>query len=489
MTDERRVSNKASVGDGTIIDEAVARAEASVGDEGIADGAIARGEASRSDDAAPRVASPAYGTAGKATHGPDVGLLRRVRWQLVAWSGGVTLAILVILGAALYSSVAGSLAASGAAQLRDRASELTRFLGHEQFPRQGPPIGFSFGGPSSGTFALVVDPEGHHLGPSDLQLPEGLPNDAGVAAARAGTVDIRDATVAGTPVRILSQSVDRASARYIIQVVQDRTAEQRTLNVLLAVLIGGGIGALALSIAGGSVYAQRALVPIRDSLRRQREFAADASHELRTPLAVIRASVDHLRRHPRKPVADVGTAIDDIEAEIGHLTELVEDLLLLARADSGAIQLERQPFDLADVAEDALPALGTLAAGRDVRVVLDPLPAPTVGDPARLRQVITILADNAVRHSPAGTTVTVRVREDRGQATLEVEDQGPGVRPEDAARIFDRFWRAPDAPSEGTGLGLAIARWIVDRHGGTIAVANRTPSGALFTVRLPAIRS
>ncbi len=119
---------------------------------------------------------------------------------------------------------------------------------------------------------------------------------------------------------------------------------------------------------------------------------------------------------------------------------------------------------------------------------VDPEPAEVAGDPARLRQLVSILVDNAIRHAPAGSRVDVRVRQDGGDAVLTVEDEGSGVRPEDLPRVFDRFYRAAGAPGGGTGLGLAIAAWIVERHGGRIAAANRDEGGARFTVRLPLTR-
>ena len=145
---------------------------------------------------------------------------------------------------------------------------------------------------------------------------------------------------------------------------------------MITVLAVGGLVALVVALAAGAVIARRALVPIRDALRRQREFAADASHELRTPLAVVRASAEHLRRNPDKPVREVGTAVDDITAETDHLTALVEDLLLLARSDSGAVELAHEPVDLADVAADATGGLTGLAAESQVRIALDPEPRP-----------------------------------------------------------------------------------------------------------------
>ena len=125
------------------------------------------------------------------------------------------------------------------------------------------------------------------------------------------------------------------------------------------------------------------------------------------------------------------------------------------------------------------------AEERGVRVAVDPEPAILAGDPVRLRQLVTILVDNAIRHSPRGGEVMVRVRADGSTASLDVADQGPGLRPDEMAHVFDRFYRAPGAPSGGTGLGLAIARWIVERHGGRIGVRNAETGGAVFRAELP----
>jgi signal transduction histidine kinase len=120
-----------------------------------------------------------------------------------------------------------------------------------------------------------------------------------------------------------------------------------------------------------------------------------------------------------------------------------------------------------------------------VTVILDPLPTPVLGDALRLRQLVTILVDNAVRHSRSGSTVEVHVGPESGWAQLQVDDRGPGIKPEDLPRLFERFWRADDAPAGGTGLGLAIAKWIVEQHGGQIGAVNRPDGGASFTVWLP----
>jgi two-component system, OmpR family, sensor histidine kinase CiaH len=444
---------------------------------------------------------PDAATAEAMTH-EEARLLQRVRLQLALWSGGVTLVLLLLLGAVLYIAVDRSLSNSGTAQLVNQANRLT---GGRPGPDALPEGGFNFGGPGSGTFTMVLDQDGDAVGPGG-RIPQGLPVVASIEAARTtGLTDIREATVAIgaspidaptlTPVRVLTEPVLFRGQQLYLQIVGDRTTEERTLNALVLVLVVGGAVALVVASGVGAAYASRALVPIRQSLvgqrealRRQREFAADASHELRTPLTVIRVSVDDLERHPKDPVADVGTALTDIREEVDHMTAMVEDLLLLARSDSGAIELERVPVDLGDVASSGASALTRVAADRGVGLVVDPVPAEVAGDPARLRQLVGILVDNALRHAPGGSQVGVRVRAEAGNAILVVEDEGPGIRPEDLPRVFDRFYRAAGAPGGGTGLGLAIAAWIVERHGGRIAAANHEPHGARFTVQLPLIQ-
>jgi len=436
----------------------------------------------------------------------DARLVRRVRWRLVAWSGLSTLVVLIVLGGALYAAVASTLEAASVAQLTNRALPLVEALeGPAAAPETRPPLGF--GGLGGGnTFLFAFDSQGApvQIGRGPVAVLDGLPENVGLAAARTAsdgrdvrTSDLELTTTPATvvPVRILTWRVvaQQDGNTYYLQVLQDRTTEVETLDALLTVLLVGGALVVVVAFGFGTVYARRALVPIReslagqrDALRRQREFAADASHELRTPLTVIRSSVEHLSRHRDRPVGESLDALEDIDAEVSHLAGLVDDLLLLARSDSGAVPLESIRLDLGDTAFEAASMIGRAADARGVRVVVDPEPAMVDGDPARLRQLVMILVDNAVRHSPRDGTVSVTVRSAGRGVSLEVADEGPGVRDEDMPHVFDRFWRAPGAPSGGTGLGLAIAKWIVDRHDGRIGVANRDSGGAAFRVELPA---
>jgi signal transduction histidine kinase len=449
-------------------------------------------------------------SARSGRHSGDAALVRRVRWRLLAWSGGTTLIALFALGALLYAAVAWSLTSSGEQQLRARAMEIADGL---QTRTQGPfglPVpsgvvgagageqvrvsvdqadvpGLVIGGPTSGTIGFVVDVSG---GGVAAQIPEELQpllarRAAILQAVQQGVESTAVLDVSGTSVRLLTMPITIGPDRLVIQVLGDRTAEVQTLTVLLIVLGVGGMLVLAAALLVGWVYAERALVPIRDALRRQREFAADASHELRTPLAIVQGSVEDLRSNADQPVAAVGHALDDIESEVGRLTALVDDLLLLARTDSGVIELAPETTDLAEIALDAAGAMVATAERRNVRIEVDAQPTPLRADPGRLRQLVTILLDNAARHAPGGSTIEVSVTDNGLHARLRVEDRGSGFRTEDLPRAFDRFWRAPDAPAGGTGLGLSIAAWIANRHGGSISASNREGGGARLEVRLP----
>ena len=276
---------------------------------------------------------------------PDAEMLRRVRIRLVAWSAGLTMLVMLGLGMAVYIVMDTSLTSSAVDTLERRlnaAEERVTSLPPDRFPRR-PDLGFpdvgipfgapAFGGSASGTVTLLVDQAGRPFGPLQSGL-EGLPIAAGIQAAQANGEDLRESILDGTPVRVLSRRISVNSQQLVIQIVQDRAAEERTLSLLIAVLGVGGAGAVALATGLGFIYAGRALVPIRASLRHQRDFAADASHELRTPLTVIGLNVSELRREPERSLSDVADVVDDIESEVGQLTTLVEELLLLARSDS-----------------------------------------------------------------------------------------------------------------------------------------------------------
>src|SRR3954463_15396823 len=240
-------------------------------------------------------------------------LLKRTRWRLVAWSGISTLLVLLLLAVALYAAVARTLESASVAQLDARVDPLVSFLeGDQRGPGDGPDRGgLVLGG--GNTFLYLFDEQGHNirLGPGGQVAPAGLPVNAGIAAAkvspdgqavRTSTLQIQAANQSATvPIRIMTERVTAQADnnQYFVQALVDRTTEVPTLNALLARLAIGGVLVVIVAFGFGTLYARRALVPIRQSLEAQRlalrrrgECAADGSHELRTPLTVIRSSVE-----------------------------------------------------------------------------------------------------------------------------------------------------------------------------------------------------
>lgn len=218
---------------------------------------------------------------------------------------------------------------------------------------------------------------------------------------------------------------------------------------------------------------------------RVRRFAADASHELRTPLTSIQGYAELWRAGGLRDQGELGEAMRRMEQEARRMGTLVEDLLLLARLD------QRRPMELNQVRLDEIVA----DAVKDARAVepdrpidLDAAPVVVHGDEMRLRQVVTNLLANARAHTPVGTPVRVTVRSADGRAHLEVADQGPGMPPEVAAKVFERFYRADKSRGRalgGTGLGLSIVAAIAEAHGGGAEVVSEVGRGSTFSVALP----
>ena len=208
-----------------------------------------------------------------------------------------------------------------------------------------------------------------------------------------------------------------------------------------------------------------------------RQFVADAAHELRTPLATIAGYAELAHKRPE----ETGTALSKVEAESQRMTELVEDLLLLARLDAGR-PLERETVDVTRLLLESVSDARVLAPDHHWRLDLPEEAVEVTGDGARLHQVVSNLLTNARRYTPAGTTVTVRAR----PGLIEIHDDGPGFPPELVDRAFERFVRADTARSRtgGTGLGLALVRAIVSAHGGTVELDTH-PGDTTVRVRLP----
>jgi heavy metal sensor kinase len=222
-----------------------------------------------------------------------------------------------------------------------------------------------------------------------------------------------------------------------------------------------------------------------------RRFTADASHELKTPLTVVRAGVERAITRPDMPPETLA-ALEETLQEVNRMTELLDSLLTLARADEGRAELHREPVDLRQIIEEAGETGELLAehagVGMEIRLPADPLVVSV--DRSRVRQLALNLIENAVKYTPRGGQVSVELGSNDGRAVFTVADTGIGIAPGDLPHVFDRFWRADSARTRtseraGTGLGLAICKWIAEAHGGTIDVQSRPGRGTTFTVGLP----
>ncbi|GAA3665502.1 HAMP domain-containing sensor histidine kinase [Nonomuraea antimicrobica] len=256
------------------------------------------------------------------------------------------------------------------------------------------------------------------------------------------------------------------------------------------------VGGLARSLNGmlaqiESAFAARSAseAAARRSEDRMRQFVGDASHELRTPLTSIRGFAEYARQNPQ---ADPAELMQRVEQAAGRMSVLVDDLLLLARVDQQR-PLRMQPVDMLALAADAVQDARILAPDRLIKLdVVGGAALIVSGDEVRLRQVISNLVTNAIVHTEPGSPIIVRAGAHTGRLFVEVVDSGPGLPPEQAEHVFERFYRADSARSRrraaedrGSGLGLAIVRALVLAHGGTVTVNSSVANGSTFRVELP----
>jgi two-component system OmpR family sensor kinase len=246
------------------------------------------------------------------------------------------------------------------------------------------------------------------------------------------------------------------------------------------------VGRLGLALNAMLDRLEKAFAERTASEERLRQFLADASHELRTPLASIRGYAELHRMGATEGAVGAEQAMRRIEDESKRMGVLVEDLLTLARLDEEP-EPRQEPVDIATLARDAGEDARATATDREITVDA-PASAVVSGDPHQLRQVLANLTRNALVHTPPGTPIELSVAQDDGSVTLEVRDHGPGLPPDSANSLFDRFWRAEggrERGKAGAGLGLAIVHGVLSAHGGEISAENAPGGGAVFVVRLP----
>jgi heavy metal sensor kinase len=441
-----------------------------------------------------------------------------VRARLTLWYAGVLTLIICIFAAGIFHFVEDRLYAAMDAQLGRELATIDRVYREE--PDELKDLASHWG-----LTLFQIDAAGSVRYQTDAWQRDGL---ARVPQGHGSASPVSWSAPDGRRYRVQ----DLVGSTHRVAVAIDETSLRGTLWTLALVLAMGIPFAVGLAIAGGYFLAGRVLAPVgamadkarqitaeslaerlpvdnaedefgrlatvfndtlarlQDAFERLRRFTADASHELRTPLTAMRSVGEVALRdtHDAEAYRDV---IGSMLEEVDRLTRLVESLLTLTRADSGKIQLAREPLDLGTLAGSVIDQLRVLADEKQQELTLRaPVSVHAIGDAALLRQALMNLIHNAIKYTPNGGTIGVELGTTSSrQAVIEVRDTGPGIAPEHRDRIFDRFYRVDASRSRedgGVGLGLAIARWAIEANGGHIELASDGARGSVFRVLLPA---
>jgi two-component system, OmpR family, heavy metal sensor histidine kinase CusS len=453
--------------------------------------------------------------------------LHSIGVRLTLWYAAAFAASLLLLGGAMWFAVQQGLYHAIDESLLDRAEGIRIFIEDHKARLSLDEVKEEFR--AHGDLFQVIDDEGHWVHQANALRGQGVPTTSGLG------IEPRfdNATVGGAPLRFLSTNIDVDGRIYTVQVAAPLRELQQGLRNALWLLAPLFPAVLLIAAAGGYWISRRALAPVDaitetarsitadnlsgrlavpatgDELQRLSEtlnemigrlesafqkltrFTADASHELRTPLAVMRTTAEVALRGTERD-GEYREALEQIVAEVQRTSHLVENMLLIANADSGHGRFSMTRVDFAAAAGEACTEAAVLARARgvqfDVRLPRGPL--WVAGDANALRRLFLILVDNAVKYTPSGGSCAVHFAERDGMFIGTVEDTGIGISGDDLPYVFDRFYRVDRARSRqqgGTGLGLAIGQWIAASHGGTIHVESELDRGAVFEVRLPRV--
>ncbi len=428
-------------------------------------------------------------------------MFRRIRLRLILWYASVLAIILLIVGGLLYfgmeQTVMGPVntilttTASAYAAPWQRSGLAPCLTSRNRFDGGGPLL-----------FVACYDNSGSQLGPPQgptLQAPGFLSPSLAQSALNDGSAsDVVDAgSYGGYDLGAISRYAevvrdpDTHQALGVIQVGVPSSGELAAMHALLTLLLILLPLALLGATLGGYFLAERALVPARLAFERQQTFIADASHELRTPLTLLRADAEVLLRGRARFDPDDAALLEDIVVETEHLSAIANNLLTLARLDSGAMRLEPDVVDLAIIATDAAHRVDALARERGITVRLGQLASVAVlGDPQLLAQATLALVDNALKYAGGGSEITLSTSREGDLATLAVHDTGPGIAAEHLPLLGQRFYRPDKARARaagGAGLGLSVVRGILTLHHGSLDLESAPGEGTTAILLIPAI--
>jgi signal transduction histidine kinase len=422
--------------------------------------------------------------------------LARLRLGLTAWYLATFGAILVFLGGGIFVVIGRQFAQQLDDSLHEATVELERAARIREME-------------SKTARGQVIDAvEELHIPERTLYLfdkdgnpvtPANAPNWITLAARDAahGTSVQRDQDPRrGNTLRLRAERFTLASGAPMVAVaVADKVELEDRYATLIATFGAAAAAALLLVVAGGWFLVRKSTAPVELTIEHMRRFMADAAHELRTPLTIVRSRAEIALQQSRA-VGEYEQTLRGIELDARRLGTIVDDLLILARADAGERPIAHERVFLDDLTLDAAGAARVVAQAKGVELELEEFgEAPVDGDPTLLRQLVMILLDNAVKFTARGGSVRVRVGESSDRPTLVVEDTGIGISAEQLPHVFERFYRGDPARSrgngsvDGAGLGLSIAKWIADAHNAEISVSSEPGAGTRVSVRFVGLGS
>jgi signal transduction histidine kinase len=414
--------------------------------------------------------------------------LIRLRLRLTIWYVATFGLIILLLGGGLFVVISHQLSQQLDDSLRSATLELVRAARIREVEGAGSPERV-FDAVDEltipGRVLYLLDTNGNPINPERV---DGWIRQAAKEAARIGQITMQADVPDDKTLRLHAMRFKLTSGRQLVAVaVADQEELEDKYADLIAAFVGIALAALILVAAGGFILVRKSTAPIERSIVFMRRFMGDAAHELRTPITILRTRAEIALQQPRDAENYV-SALRGIEAEARRLGSIVDSLLVLARADAGERQLERERIFLDDIAIDAAGAARVLARQKNLEITVDEFEeAPVEGDPALIRQLIMIVLDNAMKFTDAGGQVHVRVSMHEGAPTFVVEDTGIGIKPDELSLVFQRFFRGETARSrtDGAGLGLSIASWIAREHGAHISLTSEPGKGTKVVVTFP----
>ncbi len=289
--------------------------------------------------------------------------------------------------------------------------------------------------------------------------------------------------------RLYTTAFDKDGKTLTLQVFQDTTTENSVISYIISYLLMIGAAGLLLLIPLSWFLAGRSLRPIRENFELQKKFIADASHELRTPITVIQTNVEVLKMKEDEHISDNMEWLSNIDNECDTMGTLISELLTTAQNEKPEKKEERLRFSMTDLCVETVELMRPLAREKDIRLESAVASGITYfGNPGKIRQLLRIFLDNALKYTPAGGLVVLGLSENKRSIVIKFSDNGLGIPEKDQQKIFSRFYRVDDARSRatgGTGLGLNIADSIVRNSGGKIKLDSEPGKGSCFTVLLP----